>query len=148
MDLLSFLNAVYNYDELSITEIDDFEIETTLDESSLNTVLEFIFEKNSCMTVDPFFWVVDKIKNLNISLDVLDDDGNTALHIIAINLKKIGNKWRNELAEYLIKNGADITIKNKNDLTAIDIATEKANNFNIKDWVIETNSETQSDEDY
>lgn len=148
MDLLSFLNAVYHYDEFSISEIDDFEIETTLDEGSLNTVLEFIFKKNSSLAVEPFYWVVDKIKGLNISLDVVDDDGNTALHIIAKNLKKIGNSWRNDLAEYLIKNGADYTIKNKDGLTAIEIATQKANKFNIDDWIIKTNLDPQSDEDY
>ena len=148
MHILSFLNAVYHYDDLSISEIDDYEIETTLDEGSLNNVLEFIFKKNSSRVVEPFYWVVDKIKGLNISLDVVDDDGNTALHLIANNLKKIGNSWRNDLAKYLIKNGADYTIKNKDGLTAIEIATQKAKKFCIDDWIIETNLEPQSDEDY
>ncbi len=136
MDLLSFLNAVYHYDELCISEIDDFEIETTLDDGSLKKVMIFIFGKNSSLAVEPFYWVVDKIIGLNISLDVVDDDGNTALHLIANNLKKIGNSWRNDLAVYLIKNGADYTIKNKDGLTAPEIATQKDKKFCLEDWGI------------
>ena len=136
MDAYSFCLAVDYYGDLECHEIDDFEIETFFDEDTLEEVTEFYLKRNK-NSIGLFKSVVNKMVEDEYDLDIVNKDGDTALHIIAKNLKKtgIGNKWRNELANCLIISGADYNIKNNEGLTAIDIAMKNSKKFKIKSWI-------------
>ncbi len=61
---------------------------------------------------------------LGININTQDSQGNTALHLAVqtIGAKDVRTSCFNEIIKTLLKNGAKINIKNKNDKTAFDVA--------------------------
>jgi hypothetical protein len=93
----------------------------------LEMMLEYSIYKD-----DVFEWALEHCTKFNLT----DDNGNTALHIIAMSMKKIGNDSKNRLARTLINKGANPYLLNNKGLAPINIAETKAKNFKFNDWNI------------
>ena len=134
-DLHGLLVSIYCYHEHHV--ISDYELEeyidtkTSLGQPALNMILEYML-KYDIFKDDPFEWALEHCNDFNLT----DNNGNSALHIIAMNMKKIGNDYKNCLASRLITNGANPYLENNYGLSAINIAEKNARKFSISDWNI------------
>ena len=90
--LYGLLNSIYCYGQEEPREIRTMGFEKDVDKLiyngllPINIILEHIFEyRRGGLITEPFDWAVDNIKNV----DIVDKNGNSPLHIIAKNLKKL-----------------------------------------------------------
>ena len=139
--LYGVLNSIYCYGDEDETEICSMGFEKDIDkliydgELPINVILEYIFKHGHGCKYKPFNWALENIKNV----DIVDKNGNNPLHIIAINLKKIGNWDKHNMAQALIKKGFNPCIKNNKGFTAIENAESVCPKFKITDWNINWN---------
>ena len=138
--LYGLLNSIYCYGQEEPREIRTMGFEKDVDKLMshgllpINIILEYIFEyRRGGLITEPFDWAVKNINNV----DIVDTNGNSPLHIIAQNLKKIGNSQKHNMAQDLIKKGFNPCIKNNNGVTPIEIALSVCPKFKVTDWEID-----------
>ncbi|KAJ8683895.1 hypothetical protein QAD02_019687 [Eretmocerus hayati] len=84
--------------------------------------------------------IIEKILSSNLDVNIIDTNGQTALHFLTEMNKPFGDDKRSEVAELLLRKGANVNIRSKSGSTPLHIALKKGH-FNLIEMFLKYNAD-------